>query len=234
MTVGSDSRKKVSFWVGPSFSENEAGSQSASLSTMLTVRPSSTFALSIRPQLSGSRTVAQYVTTVRDVFAVDTYGTRYVFAAIDQRRGELTTRFDLTLTPRLSAQLYAEPFFGIGRYRDFEELVRPRTFDFARYGADRGTIAMDDTARRYLIDPDGDGPAPPFSVDNSNFKFKSLTMKSVVRWEWRPGSTLYLVWTQRRTDDSNSDIGGFFDVRSLLRASADNVFAVKMSYWFSR
>jgi hypothetical protein len=84
------------------------------------------------------------------------------------------------------------------------------------------------------VDPDGGGPARPFVFGNPDFNLKSLRLNTVFRWEWRPGSTLYLAWTQQREDMARPgvfDVGP--DLRSLFAAPADNVFLVKIAYWFS-
>ncbi|MGE5361490.1 MAG: DUF5916 domain-containing protein, partial [Bacteroidales bacterium] len=86
------------------------------------------------------------------------------------------------------------------------------------------------------VDPDGTGPAEPFKLVNPDFNYKSLRVNAVFRWEWRLGSTLYVVWTQNREDSANpSDrfaLGRA--VSSLFGARGDNVFAVKVAYWLTR
>jgi len=87
----------------------------------------------------------------------------------------------------------------------------------------------------YRIDPDGSGPASAIEFENPDFNFKSLRGKAVLRWEYYPGSTLYVVWTQTRSD---SEPHGEFRFRHslgrLLDAKADNIFMVKLSYWLGR
>ena len=95
-------------------------------------------------------------------------------------------------------------------------------------------LAKDDDGN-YLIDPDGpDGPAEPFTVDQPNFNFKSLKINVVLRWEYRPGSTLFVVWTQNRADHTYAgdfDLGR--DVSLLFRAAGDNIFLFKFNYRFT-
>jgi hypothetical protein len=95
---------------------------------------------------------------------------------------------------------------------------------------DRGTIAV--AGGTYTVDPDGPGGAQPFTFSNPDFNFRSLRGNAVVRWEFHPGSTIYLVWTQSRSD--NADVGDFQlgrDLRGLIGAPPENIFLVKMSYW---
>ncbi len=120
-----------------------------------------------------------------------------------------------------------------GSYSRFKELARPGSFEFNEYGQRGSTLTEEGGV--YTVDPDGsDGPAEPFTFGNPDFNFKSLRGNAILRWEYRPGSTLYFVWTQQRTDFA--DPGKFRfgrDVRQLLTADADNVFLVKLTYWLS-
>ena len=147
----------------------------------------------------------------------------------------MITRLNVVFTPRASIEIYAQPLLSSARYWNLKEFARPRTFEFARYGADVGAIAYDTSARAYTVDPDGSGPAPAFHVNAPDFNYKSLRVNAVFRWEWRLGSTLYAVWTQQREDDARA--GAFRlgrDLRSMVGAPSDNVFAVKLAYWISR
>jgi hypothetical protein len=112
-----------------------------------------------------------------------------------------------------------------GSYAGFKELERARSFDFLAYGP--GQIAYDPGADAYTVDP-GRGSADPFTFENPDFNFKSLRLNTVLRWEWRPGSALYAVWTQARENSMNpgrSDLGS--DLDDLFGSPATNVFEVK-------
>jgi hypothetical protein len=123
-----------------------------------------------------------------------------------------------------------------------KELERRRSFAFLEYGEDIGTLTQD--ADGYTADPDGAGPAAQFSVPNRDFSYRSLLGNAVLRWEWRQGSTIYLVWQQRRIDSltnrgvSGSDawVGDFDlgrDAADMFGAPADNIFAIKVNYWLN-
>ncbi len=162
----------------------------------------------------------------------ETYGVRYVMSDIIQETASMEIRIDWTFTPRLSLQAYLQPFMGVGDYFKFKELRAPRTFDFDVYGEGGSTIAKKD--RIYTVDPDGPGPAPKFSFYDPNFNLKSLRGTVVLRWEYRPGSTAYLVWTQNRTDNAypgDFDFGR--DAALLFRAKGDNIFLFKLNYRFT-
>ena len=147
-------------------------------------------------------------------------------------------RLELTrthLSPRLSLQLYAQALLSTGDYGDIKELSRPRTFEFPAYGREIGSLAADPSGTSYLVDPDGTGPAAAFSLPVPDFNLKALRANAVLRWEFRPGSAVYLVWTERRQDRSNpGDFGLGRDVRDLLRSPSDDVFMVKVAWWVGR
>lgn len=122
-----------------------------------------------------------------------------------------------------------------GNYWNFKELAAPWTFDFLAYGHQVGTLAYDAPSQTYTADPDGAGEAAPFRFHNPDFNFKSLRVNAIFRWEWRLGSTPYVVWTQQREDFANP--GQFAlrrDLSSLFTAHGNNVFAVKLAYWLTR
>jgi len=233
--VGSDSRKAVSFEIGGGREWNEAGGWDAGFDVEIRLQTSQRLTISAGPEITRSRNVAQYVTSKADPLAAATFGRRYIFGEIDQTEVAMQTRVNLLLTPMMSLQVYAQPLIGAGRYSALKEFSRPGTFDFLKYGFDGGTISYDTESREYEIDPDGAGPAPSFSIENPDFNETSFRLQAVFRWEWRPGSTLYVVWTQQREDEIG--LGRFDlrrDTRRLFSADADNVFAVKISYWLGR
>jgi hypothetical protein len=142
------------------------------------------------------------------------------------------TRVNWTFTPSLSLQLYTQPLLSANQFTDYKELEAPGTYRFAVYGRDRGTITPDGNDG-FTVDPDGAGAAAPFTVADQSFNFRSLRVNLVLRWEYRPGATLFLVWQQSRTNEADG-VGDFDfgrDFRSLRTTPADNLLAVKLSYW---
>ncbi len=233
--VSSDRRKTVSVNGSASYGTNRRGGISRDLSLSVRVQPSSSLSFVVGPSVSGGHTLAQYVRSVADPAATDTLGGRYVFADLDLSEWSMPIRLNWTMTPRMSLQLYAQPLLAAGDYTQFKELRRPRTFSFARYGTDLGAISHDASADAYLVDPDADGPGRSFAFANPDYNFKSLRVNAVFRWEWRLGSTVYAVWTQQREDDTTLGRREFGrDARAMLRAPSDNVFMVKVAYWFNR
>jgi hypothetical protein len=232
--VESDSRKRVQAVLEHFVNRNEFGNHHRETFASIQFKPSSSVKVSLGPGWVRSHTEAQYVSTVDDPLASLTYGHRYVFGALDQTEVSMTTRVNWILSPRMSLQAYIQPLVSVGDYDRFKELARPRTFDFHAYGADRGTLARQ-SGGGFEADPDGPGPAAPFTFDDPDFNFKSLRLNLVFRWEWRLGSTLYVVWTQQRQDEANpGQLRLGRDATDLLDAPADDVLLVKVTYRFGK
>ena len=197
-----------------------------------TIHAASNVSVEVIPAFSYNTTTNQYVTTVTDPTATAFYGHRYVFAYLLEKTLSMVTRLDWTFTPALTLQLYAQPLIVSGRYSAFHEFDAPHTLERSAYGVDRGTIAYANGT--YTVDPDGAGPAAPFSFADPNFNFRSLRGDAVLRWEYRPGSTIYFVWTQERSGTAATGIGDLQlgrDLPGLVRVPPQNIFLVKLSYW---
>jgi len=170
---------------------------------------------------------------VDDALMTATYGRRYVFGRIDQKVLGSDIRLDWTFTPKLTLQAYLQPFIAVGRYERFKELAAPKTFSYHTYGeSGASTISYDGASDAYTVDPDGPGgEAAPFTFGNPDFNYKSLRGTVVLRWEYRPGSLLYFVWTQNRADYANpGDLRLGRDLGNLFSAPGDNIFLLKVSY----
>jgi hypothetical protein len=231
----SDVRYNVTYGFDSSYSSNEYGGWSFDFSPSVSLKPASWLTLSLGPSLFRRKTIAQYVTTVADPEAQATFGGRYVFAGLEQTELAMTARVNWILTPRISLQLFAQPLVSAADYDGFKELARPKSFDFLAYGVDAGRLTFDADEELYRVDPDGDGPAEAFAFEQPDFNFRSLRVNAVFRWEWRPGSALYCVWTQDRADFvtlGEFDFGR--DTSAMFGAPTDDVFLVKLSYHFGR
>jgi uncharacterized protein DUF5916 len=234
LNVSGDPRKRVVLSSNLGFGKADDGGHNESLSLTASVKPAANVRISVGPGYSRSAVTDQYVASLADPTATAFFGRRYVFAHLDQKQLYMETRLAWTFTPRLSLDLYAQPLLASGDYYDFEEFARPRTQTKLVYGRDVGTITQtgtpDDT--RYVIDPDGPGPASSFTLGNPDFNFRSLRGTGVLRWEWRPGSTAYFVWTQTRSGIAPvGNLDFIRDQRALFNAPADNIFVIKVSYW---
>jgi hypothetical protein len=232
--VNSDSRKKISFSQFLGVGSNKPSAWNVNGSVGVTYKPAPSITISTGPGFDRSRTNAQYITTQADPTATRTDSHRYVFGEIDQFDVNLTTRVNWVLNPYMSIALFTQPLISVARYWDIKELAYPGTYSFFRYGHEIGQISYDPAASLYTVNPDSSVGAQPFQFSDPNFNFKSLKVNAIFRWEWRLGSTLYLVWTENRQNNSNP---GYFSAShdvSHLFARPDDVFLARFAYWFSK
>jgi hypothetical protein len=234
VSVNTDTRKPI--WFNPflSYNRDASGANSTFASLYADSRPTTSVHVTFGPSLGIGNGTSQYVRGVSDALATSTYGSRYVFADLHQTTLSLDTRVEWTLTPQLSLQTYVQPFVSAGRYANYKEFLTPREFDFAVYGRDRGTITQDPRTRAFTIDPDGAGAAKAFAINDPTFNTRSLRGNAVMRWEYRPGSALFFVWQQQRSDfEAVGDFDTGRDVGAIFRTTPTNVFLIKATYWFS-
>jgi hypothetical protein len=239
LDVSSDSRSALIGNGSLDYYWDQAGGVNPALSLSATYRPAPNLSVSFGPSISKQRAYAQYVQAVADSTATKFFGSRYVMSNLDQRTLELDTRLSVTFSPTMTLELFVQPFFAAGRYYDFKEYTAPRQLSTVVYGKDVGSInAVRDTTgaiTSYAIDPDGAGPAKSFTISNPNFSQQSLRGNAVFRWEYRPGSVIYVAWTQSRAADAAfGDLRFDRDRDALLAAKPDNIFLVKASWWVGR
>lgn len=228
----SDRRKAVAFELDAYTERSVAGDRARGVALEVEIKPAERWNLSIGPRLDHNHLAAQYLGHRSDEHATDTYGARYLFVELDQTTLSLEGRLNVTLDPSLSLQVYVQPYISSAEFGPPSELRAPRTYDFLVYGRDIGTLEEGDG--RYVVDPDGAGPAAPFTVAKPDFNLRSLRGNAVLRWEWRAGSTIYLAWQQDRSDIAavgDFDFGR--DRAALFGAPADNVFVLKVNYWLN-
>jgi hypothetical protein len=226
-TAGKD---KLFYFLDTGGYRQESGSWNYWLNPGVEWKPASNVVFRFGPRLSQVHEDAQYVDTISDATATATYASRYVFATLDQTEVAADIRLNWAFTPNFSLQFFAQPLISSGEYTGYKELARSRSYDFNRYGEGSSTIDPG-----LVVDPDGPGgPAPPFTLDNPNFDVLSLRGNAVLRWEYMPGSTFFLVWTQERSEEDS--VGNFQfneSMRSLASAEANNIFLAKVSYYFN-
>jgi hypothetical protein len=234
--ISSDSRHMVSGSVGLHHYWDVQGGRAPGVNLDATIRPVSNMSLSLGPSFNWANLKTQYVTAVDDPTATAFYGTRYLISSLKQTTVGLDTRLSLTYSPTMSLELYVQPFFAAAHYFDFKEYATPRTASLRVYGRDQGTITQlvgrDGVPTQYTIDPDAAGPAAPFTIDNPDLTEASLRGNAVFRWEYRPGSVLYVAWTHSRAADTSfGNLELYRDRDALYASQPDNIFLVKASWW---
>lgn len=230
--VNSDSRKPVVLQGNFMYQGAEKNSREFMADFSVRWKPSTRLSLSVGPMIGFSWNETQWVKKVADPLMIETYGARYIFARIDQKIIASEIRINWIFTPTLSLQAYLQPFIAVGKYDRFKQLNRPRAHDYLVFGENGSTIVEENG--RYLVDPDGDGPAASFYIDKPDFNYKSMRGTVVLRWEYRPGSLLYVVWTQNRADFSYpGQLSLWRDLGNLFAAPGDNIFLIKFTYRFN-
>ncbi len=209
MGVEGDRRWKVQPSLSAQFRFRDAsGSSSVGVDPQVAIRVASRLQAQFGVSYQHAVDDAQWYGNIVDAAGA----THYTFARLDQHVAALTARLDITATRALSLQLYASPFVATGSYSNHKEIADPSA---ARYAA--------------RFKPYGNGAAL------EGFNFKQFRSNTVVRWEYRPGSTLFFVWSQGRQQDALNP--GTFeagrDLRDLFRARPDNTLLVKAAYWFA-
>ena len=250
-SLGTDRRKKLFGSVGFSGLRGDEGSEDTrEVWAAFTWRPSDALRLQLEPSYVRSEREMQYIDTVMiDTVTVEgangalgggakrvAVGDRYLFGTIDQETTTLTLRLDYSIGPDLTIQLYASPFISNGRYRQLKRITNPRAGAyrdrFDTFGDERSSFDPADDVFRF--DEDGDGVAD-YELSNPDFDVRELNTNLVVRWEYRPGSAAFLVWSQVRDEGTlfRDDPGYGRDLDRLFAAPAHNVVLVKISKWFS-
>jgi hypothetical protein len=208
---------------------NEDGGRVRRASALFSFRPSPRWQLSMEPAVDRTTDVQQYITTLTGG-RPETYGQRYIFSTIDRTTLSSEIRMGFTLRPDLNVDVYAEPFASSGRYSRFGELLRGGARERIDYGSAGTTIARD-SAGDWVVMFGGAG-GTPFRVKNPDFSVRSLRSNVVLRWEWRPGSTLYVVWQQdherREAIAARAGVGDLFGAFAI---PGRTVLAVKSSFW---
>ncbi|MCR4438831.1 MAG: DUF5916 domain-containing protein [bacterium] len=200
-----DEQKALSLSVQAMWSADRFGTHWLRLMPSLAVRPDGRVQCSLGFGIVPQVDDRQYVDEI-----AQPSGSNYIFARLDQKTIFATLRLGYTFTPTLSVQFYGMPFLTAGAYSRFRTVVSPRAAVYEE---------------RY---------APYDYPDNPNFNFRQFRSNLVLRWEYRPGSTLFLVWSQGRT--SVDDRGTFSltgDGRALFDTQSENVFLVKVNRWLS-
>jgi hypothetical protein len=231
LNLSTDQSKKISLFIGNyhGFGDMESYREHEYYGG-LTIQPMNALSVSFEPSYSTQNNILQYVATE------DMNGDpRYVFAEIDQQTMSFTFRVNYTINPELSIEYYGQPFISAGEYTNFKRITDPVAANFRDryqiYTAEEISYNLEDS--QYQVDENTDGTTD-YSFDEPDFNFRQFRSNLVIRWEYLPGSTMFLVWSQGRTSSASNgsfDYGG--DMKELFTVQPNNVFLLKFSYWFS-
>ena len=211
--VNGDSRGRLvpSMWVNLGYYDG-GESRSVSLSPSLTIRLSTRFEANVGASVENVDSYAQWYDNFTDP---DGASTHHAFARLDQRTLSMSLRLNYVASPDLSLEFYGQPFVSTGTWSDFREL------------SDTPTASR--LADRFQ-------PFTPPAGSPDAFRFAQLRTNTVLRWEYRPGSTVFVVWAHGRRDDSDvrSDRSWTREYRDLFELHPDNTFLIKVAYWLNR
>lgn len=230
--VETDTRSTVSARGSINVTSQRQGTWSVRASPALEVR-GGTLAFSLSPSYARSHADAFYVTQLVDPLAQATYGGRYVFAGLDRSALDITLRADWAITRNLTLQFYGQPFIDAGDYESFKEFAAPSGYDFVEYGVDGGsTSSYDEVNNRFTVDADGAGPGASITFRNPDYTVRALRTNMVLRWEYHPGSTLFVAWSQNRFFRApDPSFRAFRELGELFGDDQQNVVLIKVNYW---
>ncbi len=204
--LSTDDRKMVSFWLNYSGDRRDDDLGHRHRFSMGTeFRPASNIEFEIRPSFTKQNRFAQWIENIDD--NGDDLDDHYVFGELDSRVLDLTLRAQVAFSNDLTLQAYLQSFATTGDYKNFKELARPRSYEFTSYD---------------------------YQGDNPDFENRSLRGNLVLRWEYSPGSTLFLVWSPSRSaspEVTDPDFRALRGVRKSFGDTGNNIFFVKLNYW---
>jgi len=224
--VGTDSRKKLRFRVGYVISKAKQSHFGLfRFETGITYQPTNALNISISPEFSYNPNKTQYVT--EQSFNGDP---RYITAEIDNQTFSAPIRINYTINPNLTIQYYAEPFVSRGTYSNFNHITNPVADDlYDRFDLyDNDQISLTDDV--YNIDENKDGNTD-YSFDKPDFAFVQYNSNLVVRWEYIPGSEVFLVWSQGIRGFGDPDDGLFESIdKEIIQQKPNNTFLIKATF----
>ncbi|HHE37320.1 MAG TPA: hypothetical protein ENL20_01965, partial [Candidatus Cloacimonetes bacterium] len=227
LNFNSDSRKWISFSSGTNFGFGDNDNNSFnSYWINVRIRPNNQLRLSLNPSYNKYEQNLEYVTTAEFEDEV-----RFIFSSLFQETTSLTFRVDYCITPNFSIQYYGSPFISAGEYSDFKRITDPKADKYENrfYSFTIDEINYDADNEEYSVDENSDGTYD-YYITNPDFNYKAFNSNLVIRWEFSPGSNLYLVWSQNRSDYiSDGEFSYYNDMKNLFNDQPYNVFQVKVN-----
>jgi hypothetical protein len=231
LNISTDQSRKISMFIGNYHNFGDLKSSWYHEYWLgIDARPLNAVSVSLEPTYSIQNNELQYVETT------DMNGDpRYLFARLDQKTLTFTFRVNITINPELTLEYYGQPFVSAGKYSEFKRITDTDADAFEnRFHVFSGSEILYSTGdNTYSVDEDTQGSVD-YSFSNPDFNFRQFRSNLVIRWEYLPGSTLFLVWSQGRTSTATSGLFSYGeDIRELFGIVPHNVFLIKFSYWFS-
>ena len=199
--------------------------RSFSAAPRFSVMPANILKISLSVNYASNINNLQYISS-----EIINTGKKYILGKINQHTLGITFRIDYNLTPELSIQYYGSPFASVGRYSDFKAVTNPKADEYSsRYSILNPVL----NGSNYEVRENND-PTIYYTFSNPDFNFFQFRSNLVLRWEYFPGSQIYLVWSQDRTNYINPGYDSVYGSLNKLRTVyPDNIFLIKINYWFS-
>ncbi|RMF66540.1 MAG: hypothetical protein D6743_06170, partial [Calditrichaeota bacterium] len=229
--LSTDSRKNVRFGLGGFNSWDDSGGSSVhNFRFWTSLQPINSMRMRINPFFTVNKDNLQYIATVENAGE-----DRFIFGRLRQKTFGITIRLDYSITPNLSIQYYGQPFISAGSYTELKRITDPRNPEYTRrfHVFNEQEVTFDPNQGVYNFDENRDR-AVDYTLDKPDFNFRQFRSNLVLRWEYTPGSTVFLVWTQERT--GSGDTGRFAfggELGNLFADDATDVFLIKISRWLS-
>ena len=235
LRVRTDRRKSINGYFKIGYRNASDGEYDESLRAGINYRVNSQWKLEFDIFTNKEFDTDQFITSIKDEYATKTYGSRYVFSNISNDSKGLSFESNMIYSPKLSFQFFLRPELSHFNYNGLKEFLKPGNYDFYAYEEDQ--ISHIDSLT-IEIDPDRVGPANSFQISSDyirGFNFFSSRANFILKWEYKPGSAIYLVWQQQKdfyeVVDSSSGLGK--SMEQLMKSNSKNTFMIKFSYWIS-
>jgi hypothetical protein len=226
--IGSNPKKKLTATAGTSVNDGFKNYLNAvNYFANITYKPVNSFNLSLMPSFTSYDTELQYV----DSYTYLNHD-KYIFGSLDQKTFNLTIRVNYNITPDLSVQYYGSPFVSSVLFDKFKKITDPKAEEyFDRYHIYNSNEIFYERGKGYLIDESGDG-IYDYIFTNPDFNFRQFRSNMVLRWEFIPGSTMFLAWSQSRTDfvESSTEFNFKENFKKLFKVTPHDIFLLKISY----
>ncbi|MBC9797464.1 DUF5916 domain-containing protein [Sinomicrobium weinanense] len=228
--VDSDERKKLRYGFEVAFTDGEDKAYRIDeYGIYFIYRPINAIKLSLEPSYKINKDKLQFVKNIQTGS-----GVRYLNAEIDQKTLSMSFRLNYTINPNLTIEYWGQPFISRGRYSDFKHVTNPQASNFEDrfYSFSDDEIRYDEESQTYFVD-EGHTGATDYSFKDPDFSFVQFRSNLVLRWEYIPGSELYLVWSQGITQSGNprDNLLAALD-RNILGTQPRNIFLIKATYRF--